>query len=185
MKRRRVLQAVIPAWIIALIFFTTLQAAEGEHKYKKIKVGAGEMGVEATIIEGPPIKANQILTKDHPQYARGMVCVECHQVTFDATTSSTKMFALNYPQLPNNEVWKRIEAFLPGRERFVLSTVYKDEPTATTVDMVLDKDEKVLYVLCEKGTEKLMHIRHNPRVCAVHYREQEFKERMDECTNKR
>lgn len=155
---------------VAVVFLLSSSFAGEKKQYKKIDVGAGEMGVKATVIEGPPIKADQLLTKDHPKYARGMVCVECHQVTFDAVTSSTKMFMMNYPQLPNNEVWKRIEAFLPGRERFILTTVYNNEPTATTVDMVLDRDEKVLYVLCEKGTEKLMHIKQNPRICAVHYK---------------
>lgn len=155
--------------VVVLSFLITSFAGE-KKQYKKIDVGAGKMGVEAIVIEGPPIKADQILTNDHPDYARGMVCVECHQVTFDAITSSTKMFTLNYPQLSNDEVWKQIEAFLPGRERFVLTTVYNNEPTATTVDMVLDRDEKCLYVLCEKGTEKLMHIKQNPRVCAVHFK---------------
>jgi len=139
-------------------------------KPKAVSVGAGEMGVEAVVIEGGPIKADQVLTPDHPPYGRGMVCVECHQVTFDAVTTSTKQFMMNYPRLSNEEVWKKIEAFLPGRERFVLTTVYNNnEPTATTVDMVLDRDEKCLYVLCEKGTEKLMQIQQNPRICAVHY----------------
>ena len=91
---------------------------------KAVSVGAGEMGVEAVIIEGGPIKADQVLTPDHPPYGRGMVCVECHQVTFDAVTTSTKQFMMNYPRLSNDEVWKKIEAFLPGRERFVLTTVY-------------------------------------------------------------
>ncbi len=148
---------------------STLLAAD-DKQYKKIDVGAGEMGIKATVIEGPPIKADQVLTEDHPEYARGMVCVECHEVAFDAITTSTKIFLLNYKQLSNDEVWKKIEAFLPGRERFVLTTVYNNEPTATTVDMVLDKDEKCLYVLCEKGTEKLMHIKQNPRICAVHFK---------------
>ena len=144
--------------------------AGGDKQYKKIDLGAGEMGIKATVIESPPIKADQILTEDHPEYARGMVCVECHEVAFDAMTTSTKIFLMNYQQLSNDEVWEKIETFLPGRERFVLTTVYKNEPTATTVDMVLDRDEKCLYVLCEKGTEKLMHIKQNPRICAVHFK---------------
>jgi len=143
---------------------------DGDKEYTKIDVGAGEMGFKATVIEGPPIKADQVVTEDHPEYARGMVCVECHQVAFDAITTSTKMFLINYKQLPNDEVWKKIEAFLPGRERFVLTTVYNNEPTATTVDMVLDREEKSLYVLCEKGTEKLMHIKQNQRISAVHFK---------------
>jgi nitroimidazol reductase NimA-like FMN-containing flavoprotein (pyridoxamine 5'-phosphate oxidase superfamily) len=76
---------------------------------------------------------------------------------------------LNFPQLKNAEVWKKIEAFLPGRESFVLTTVYNNEPTATTIDMVLDKENKVLYAVCEKGTEKLFQMQQNPRACAVHY----------------
>src|SRR5690606_12603606 len=64
-------------------------------------------------------------------------------------------------------LWNRIVEFLPGRERFVMATVFEDKPTATTVDMVLDKDEKMLYVVSEKGTEKLMHLRKNPKVSAV------------------
>ena len=163
-----------PVRVILLVaFFMCLVStalADGEKQYKKIDVGAGEMGIKATVIEGPPIKADQVLTEDHPEYARGMVCVECHEVTFDAITTSTKIFLLNYKQLSNDEVWKKIEAFLPGRERFVLTTVHNNEPTATTVDMVLDRDEKYLYVLCEKGTEKLMHIKQNPRICAVHFK---------------
>jgi nitroimidazol reductase NimA-like FMN-containing flavoprotein (pyridoxamine 5'-phosphate oxidase superfamily) len=164
-----------PLVLILLLFLCTGIAggAEGvapeKAAPKAVSVGAGEMGVEAVVIEGGPIKVDQVLTPDHPPYGRGMVCVECHQVTFDAVTTSTKQFMMNYPRLSNQEVWKKIEAFLPGRERFVLTTVYNNEPTATTVDMVLDKEEKCLYVLCEKGTEKLMHIQQNPRICAVHY----------------
>ena len=154
-----------------LIFFCIVfcgDAAENEQQ-KQIKAGAGETGAEATIVPGPPIKADQVLTKDHPKYARGMACVECHQVAFDGITTSTKQFMLNFPQLKNAEIWKKIEAFLPGRERFVLTTVYNNEPTATTIDMVLDKEKKVLYAVCEKGTEKLFQMKKNPSVCAVHY----------------
>ena len=174
MKKERVVQTAVVLWVLLCMSLGLSQGvqegiSEGAQR-KEIKGGAGERGVEATVVEGAPIRSDQLLTKDHPEYARGMVCVECHHVTFDAVTTSTKMFTMNYPQLPNDEIWKRIEALLPGRERFVLTTVYNNEPTATTVDMVLDKNKKVLYVLCEKGTEKLMHIRQNPRVCAVHYK---------------
>ena len=157
--------------IVLLSFLWTIVCCDAAEKeqHKQLKVGAGEMGVEATVVEGPPIKADQVLTKDHPQYTRGMACVECHTVVFDAVTTSTRQFMLNFPQLKNAEVWKKIEAFLPGRERFVFTTVYNNEPTATTVDMVLDKDKKVFYVVCEKGTEKLYQVKKNPRICAVHY----------------
>jgi nitroimidazol reductase NimA-like FMN-containing flavoprotein (pyridoxamine 5'-phosphate oxidase superfamily) len=164
-------KAGVWCFIVMSSFLWTIvcgEAAEKEQQ-KPIKVGGGETGAEATIVAGPPIKADQVLTKNHPQYARGMACVECHKVAFDGVTTSTKQFMLNYPQLKNAEVWKKIEAFLPGRERFVLTSVYNNEPTATTIDMVLDKDKKVLYAVCEKGTEKLFQIKQNPHVCAVHY----------------
>jgi uncharacterized pyridoxamine 5'-phosphate oxidase family protein len=154
--------------VSALCMVLCCDAAENKQQ-KKIKVGAGEMGVEAIVVEGPPIKADQLLTQDHPEYARGMVCVECHSVAFDAVTSSTKQIIMNFTQLTNDEIWRKIETFLPGRERFVLTTVYNNEPTATTVDMVLDKEQKVFYVVCEKGTEKLFQIKLNSRVCAVRY----------------
>lgn len=174
MKKSKMVLTVISLWGLLFTSFGLSQVVKDDTsekvKQKEIDVGAGEMGIESTSEEGPPINSDQLLTKDHPEYARGMVCVECHHVTFDAITTSTKVFTMNYPQLPNDEVWKRIEAFLPGRERFVLTTVYNNEPTATTVDMVLDKEQKVLYVLCEKGTEKLIHITQNPRICAVHYK---------------
>jgi len=162
-------------WILCGVTVLVIQcfwgsyAGEEKEKEKGIKVGAGEMEIEATVFKAPPIRADQPMKKDHRSITRGMVCVECHEVNFDAVTTATKQFLINYRQLTNDEVWKRIEAFLPGRERFALTTVYNNEPTATTVDMVLDKDKKILYAVCEKGTEKLMHIKKNPRVCAVHY----------------
>jgi nitroimidazol reductase NimA-like FMN-containing flavoprotein (pyridoxamine 5'-phosphate oxidase superfamily) len=157
------------SWMIVMVLLCAAFYSFAAENEQQIKAGAGETGVEATIVPGPPIKADQVLTKDHPQYARGMACVECHKVAFDGVTTSTKQFLLNFSQLKNAEVWNKIEAFLPGRERFVLTTVYNNEPTATTIDMVLDKDQKVLYAVCEKGTEKLFQINKNPSVSAVHY----------------
>ncbi|MCK5422358.1 MAG: hypothetical protein KAJ08_09345, partial [Deltaproteobacteria bacterium] len=48
--------------VVVLSLLNTSFAGE-EKQYKKIDVGAGEMGVEATVIEGAPIKADQVLTK--------------------------------------------------------------------------------------------------------------------------
>ncbi|RKZ45630.1 MAG: hypothetical protein DRQ58_10115 [Gammaproteobacteria bacterium] len=132
-------------------------------------VGAGEMGVEAFVYDGQPISSDELKSDDHVNYQRGMICAECHHVTFDLATTATKQFTNNFPQLTNNEIWEKIESFLPGRERFALTTSYNGEPTATTVDMVLDKAEKVLYVVSEKGTEKLLHIRKNPNISAVRF----------------
>jgi len=168
MKKR--LRTILAHTIISLlVIYPALCCAEQAAAPADAKSSPGKAEEAFTIQEGRPITADQVLSKKHPPYGRGMVCVECHKVTFDAITSSTKQYLNNYPQLKNEAVWKKIEAFLPGRERFALSTVYNNEPTATTVDMVLDKNEKVFYVVCEKGTEKLYQIKQNPKICAVHY----------------
>jgi hypothetical protein len=158
---------------ITVSLFGTLSVAEEETEKKepkRIKVGAGELGIEAEIIEGSPIRSDQVLTEGHPKYARGMVCAECHEVTFDMATTSTKQFMMNFPLLTREEVWKKIIAFLPGRERFALTTSFSNQPMATTVDMTLDPEEKVFYVICEKGTEKLFHVKENPWVSAVRFK---------------
>lgn len=133
-------------------------------------VGGGEMGFDALIHEGPPISSDQVKSDEHMEYSRGMICAECHRVSFDMVTTSTKQFTNNFPQLPNDEIWAKIVEFLPGRERFALTTAYDGMPTASTVDMVLDKEARVFFVVAEKGTEKLLHIERNPNVSAVRFK---------------
>lgn len=173
MKAARIRVIIAVAVVVGLFLPGTLTAAEAEGEKKepkRIKVGAGELGIEAEIIEGPPIRSDQPLSEGHPEYARGMVCVECHEVTFDMVTTSTKQFMMNFPLLKKEEVWQKIVEFLPGRERFALTTSYNNQPTATTVDMTLDKEEKIFYVICEKGTEKLHHVKENPWISAVRFK---------------
>ncbi len=136
-----------------------------------INVGGGERGIEAIIIEGPPIAGTEVMGPGHAKFARGMVCVECHKVSFpvDAVASATRQMAGSWPQLTQEQIWAKIVTFLPGRERFALATADGDQPLATTVDMVLDKEERVLYVVSEVGTEKLNQIRRNPKVSAVRF----------------
>lgn len=136
-----------------------------------VNVGGGERGIEAYIVEGPPITPTAAASSKHRTFARGMVCVECHKVEFpvDSTATATKQLAASARQLSQEEIWDMIVRFLPGRERFALTTANGDEPLATTVDMVLDKDERVLYVVSEVGTEKLNQIRRNPKVGAVRF----------------
>ena len=161
------------AGVSLLVAAGILQA--GMHDQAKnregIFVGGGERGIEAVVIPGPPIAAEAVMSSEHMSYARGMTCAECHNVTFDGTTSATEQFMANFPQLDQEALWEKIVTFLPGRERFAITTVSADnEPLATTVDMVLDKDEKVLYVVSEKGTEKLLHLRENPAIGAVRFK---------------
>ena len=145
------------------------QDKQAQQAAKGVNVGGGEMGISAIIIEGPPITAEQVMSSSHAKYPRGMTCAECHDVTFDGMTSATRQFINNFPRLTQEQIWEKILAFLPGRERFAITTVANNEPTATTVDMVLDPAEQVLYVVSEKGTEKLLEIRKNPAISAVRF----------------
>lgn len=126
---------------------------------------------DARIVPGPTLEPDARLHKGHMKPAPGVVCVECHDIDYgtDATTSATRMYINNGQQLSQEQIWGGIETFLPGRERFVLATSADDHPVATTVDMMLDRDERVFYVISEVGTEKLLQLRRNPAISAVHY----------------
>lgn len=136
-----------------------------------VNVGGGERGIDAYIVEGPPIPPTAVASGKHRSFARGMVCVECHKIDFpvDATATATRQIAASARQLSQEEIWEMIVTFLPGRERFALTTADGDQPLATTVDMMLDREERVLYVVSEVGTEKLNQLRRNPKMSAVRF----------------
>jgi len=145
--------------------------AGGHEKKEGINVGPGEMGFDGVIVEGPPITADQVMSDSHATYPRGMTCAECHSVDFDIdfVTTASKQFVNNFANLEQAEIWEKVEAFLPGRERFAIATVEDNMPTATTVDMVLDQEQKAFYVVSERGTEKLLQLRKNPNISAVRF----------------
>ncbi|MEO8164179.1 MAG: pyridoxamine 5'-phosphate oxidase family protein [Betaproteobacteria bacterium] len=157
--------------ILISIACTTSTAADADKKKdpEGINVGAGEQGFVAIIFDGPPLKSDQVKSANHRDYSRGMTCSECHEVRYDFMTTASKQFVNNFPQLTQEEIWAKVVAFLPGRERFALATSMNNEPIATTVDMVLDKDERVLYVVSEIGTEKLLQLRQNQAIGAVRF----------------
>lgn len=126
---------------------------------------------DVLIVPGPALKPDARMHARHLKPAPGVVCIECHDIDYDvdATTSATRMYVNNGQQLPQEQIWGGIETFLPGRERFVLATSADDHPVASTVDMVLDREERVFYVISEVGTEKLLQLRRNPAISAVHY----------------
>jgi len=137
--------------------------------------GSAASGAPASyseITDGPPITSDQVMGPNHATYPRTMTCAECHTVKFDGVdfvTTASQQFQRNFKNLPQDDIWKKIVAFLPGRERFAIATVAGDAPTATTVDMVLDPQEKVFHVVSEKGTEKLLELRRNPKISAVRF----------------
>ena len=75
-KRLQFLTVPTVLWSFLFLLPSFLKAIDSplpeNPQLKEVRVGAGEMGVEATVIEGPPIEADQRLTKEHPEYARGM-----------------------------------------------------------------------------------------------------------------
>lgn len=131
--------------------------------------GPREIATDGVIVPGPPLTPSQVRGPDHPRYPRGWTCSECHDVSFgaDFVSTASRQYLNNFGAMPQEQIWERIVKFLPGRERFVMATVHEGQPTATTVDMVLDKEERVLYVVSEKGTEKLLQLRENPNFSAV------------------
>jgi nitroimidazol reductase NimA-like FMN-containing flavoprotein (pyridoxamine 5'-phosphate oxidase superfamily) len=118
------------------------------------------------------------MSSKHPPFAPQITCAECHETKFDAVSTATKQCMKNYKLLDKEAVWKYIVELLPGRERFVIATVYEKRtglfkreiiPTTTTIDFVLNPEEKAFYAVCEKGTEKLEQIKLNSVICASHY----------------
>jgi nitroimidazol reductase NimA-like FMN-containing flavoprotein (pyridoxamine 5'-phosphate oxidase superfamily) len=125
-----------------------------------------------------PISPDSVMSSKHPPFAPQITCAECHETKFDAVSTATKQRMKNYKLLDKDTVWKYIVELLPGRERFVIATVYEKRtglfkresiPTTTTIDFVLNPEEKALYAVCEKGTEKLEQIKLNSVICASHY----------------
>jgi len=147
-----------------LIILIAAHSALAKNTESPVKVSKAKAGGEAL-----PIDASAKMSPAHPEYDLSMTCVECHPTTLDAISTATTLYINNLKKLERDELWKKIEAFLPGRERFVLATSYHNKPTASTIDVVLDPVEKVTYTVCEKGTQKLEQIKENPGVSMVCY----------------
>lgn len=162
-------RALVPG--LVLTFAAGLALSDDKPAPQGVNVGPGERGIDAIMVPARPITPEARMSDKHMKYSRGMVCVECHDIKFDVdgVTTATRQFINNFPRLSQEQIWEKIVTFLPGRERFAIASVANGRPTATTVDMVLDKDEKVLYVVSEVGTEKLLQFRKNPAISAVHF----------------
>jgi hypothetical protein len=130
---------------------------------------ARQIAQDGRVVPGPAITPDQVRSADHPRFPPGWTCSECHTVSFgtDIISTASRQYWNNYNHLSNDQIWERVVKALPGRERFSMATVYRDRPTNTTIDFVLDKAEKVFYAVSEKGTEKLSHLKRNPNISAV------------------
>lgn len=128
-----------------------------------------QIAQDGRVVPGPAITPKQVRSADHPRFPPGWTCSECHTVTFgtDVISTASRQYWNNYAHLPQDKIWERVVKALPGRERFSMATVNRGRPTNTTIDFVLDRDEKVFYAVSEKGTEKLTHLKRNPNISAV------------------
>jgi len=128
------------------------------------------------------IEATAQVSDTHPEMEEGITCADCHEVLVDATTRATEAWLykdyLNFSAgegLESNEETKEhIIGVLGGKKKkntYILSTCVNNTPLATTFDAGIDPDRMTLYLFSEKGTEKLFHMRANPRVSIGWHRE--------------
>ncbi len=122
------------------------------------------------------INAEAELTDNHPEVEEGISCNDCHEIKLDAKTTATQVWmkgdylswSANEGIMSKDEIWEQTVKLLGGRKAdqktFVLGTSINNTPLTTTAEFTLDPEEKILYGFHEKGTEKLTHIRNNPKV---------------------
>ncbi len=127
--------------------------------------------------EGPAKKigADIGISKDHPEIARGVTCVDCHEINLDAATTATEVWLrgdyLKYTAgeggMPQKQLKDEINNIIGGRKQnktFVLATCINNTPLSTTADFMLDPETMTIYGMHEKSTTKLFHIQQNERV---------------------
>jgi len=142
--------------------------------YGMTTLSAKEVKVQAAK-EAKAIEVEASLSDDHPAIEEGVTCADCHEIKLDAKTTATQVwltgeylgFAKNEGAMKNEKVKEAIIEVMGGKKHFktcVLSTCINNVPLSTTAEFVLDEDKMTLHSMHEKGTEKLLHIKQNPRV---------------------
>jgi len=138
-----------------------------------IPLGAKEE-MEKTSKEAKAIEVDASLSDNHPAIEEGVTCADCHEIKLDANTTATQVwlsgnyagFNPNEGVVPNEKVKEAIVQVMGGRKHHrtcVLATCLNNVPLSSTAEYVLDPDEMTLYGVHEKGTEKLSHLKQNPR----------------------
>ena len=128
------------------------------------------------------IEATATVSDTHPEIEEGITCADCHEVLLDGTTRATETWLykdyLNFSAgegLESNEdTQEHVIGILGGKKKkntYILSTCINNTPLATTFDAAIDPDKMAIYIFSEKGTEKLFHMRTNPRVSVGWHRE--------------
>jgi len=125
--------------------------------------------------EPASIKATETVTDTHPEIEEGITCADCHEVVVDANTTATEFWiSKDYRNWSagegiesNQDTKKHIIDVLGGKKTkktYMLATCINNNPIATTIEYALDPDKMIMYGFSEKNTEKLFHIKANPRV---------------------
>lgn len=111
----------------------------------------------------------------HPEIPEGVSCNDCHEVKYDANTTATQVWLSGETPgkkagegvMPKERIWQEFTKMIGNKtstKTFILATCLNNEPLSTTAEFSLDPDKKILYGLHEMGTEKLNHIKNNPKV---------------------
>jgi uncharacterized pyridoxamine 5'-phosphate oxidase family protein len=169
MKKGRVIFSMLLIFCLAgLVACMTFES-------KKVAPVQEEEG-EEVVAEAQEIAVEAELTDTHPEIEEGLSCNDCHEIKLDASTTATQVWmkgdylvwSVNEGVMPKDKAWEQVVKILGGRKAdqktFVLATSLNNTPLTTTAEFTLDPDEKILYGLHERGTEKLFHIRNNPKV---------------------
>lgn len=165
MKRGRFICFVLfCAWVG--IFFTVVQTpADSDTKPEP------EQKKEAKAID-----AYVEISGDHPEFEEGVTCNDCHEIKLDANTTATQVWlsgespgrSAGEGVMPADKLLEVIKRVMGGikeeSKTYVLGTSLNNVPLTTTAEFTLDPEKMVLYGFHEMGTQKLFHIKANPKV---------------------
>lgn len=116
------------------------------------------------------------ISTDHPEFEEGVTCNDCHEIKLDANTTATQVWlsgespgrAAGEGVMPQDKLLKEIHKVMGGVKQdsktYVLGTSLNNVPLTTTAEFTLDTEKMVLYGFHEMGTQKLVHIKANPKV---------------------
>lgn len=136
---------------------------------------AAQQQPAATQARAEAIDSSAQATSNHPDIPEGVSCNDCHEVKYDANTTATQVWLTGATPgkkagegvMPKERVWQEFTNMIGSKTKtrtFILATCLNNEPLSTTAEFSLDPKNRVLYGLHEMGTEKLNHVKNNPKV---------------------
>ncbi len=170
---KKIIIASVGVFAVTMILgdFRATAAANQEQKKQETATKAKSIDTKAT------------LDSNHPEVEPGYSCNDCHEIKLDAKTTATQVWLSGESPgkkagegvMPKEQVWDAIIKMIGGKKQdtktFVLGTCLNNVPLTTTAEFTLDPEQKVLYGFNEQGTEKLIHMKNNPKVSLNWHRE--------------